>query len=84
MNTLLNNWKIRMHKYRQEADEAESPVERVKAINKFLTLRDCIKEVEAKLKVIPKEKLCDEMCCRNEATHIAYTDHIYSCDDHKL
>lgn len=33
--------------------------------------------------VVPKGTLCDEMCCENEATHIAYTEHRYNCEKHR-
>ena len=33
--------------------------------------------------VVPKGKLCDEICCLNEASHIAYTEHRYRCDYHR-
>ena len=46
MEQLLKNWKLRMVKYRQESDNANSPITRVKAMNKFFILRDCIKELE--------------------------------------
>lgn len=33
--------------------------------------------------VVPKGTLCDEICCENEATHIAYTEHRYNCEKHR-
>ena len=49
MEQLLKNWKLRMVKYRQEADNANSPITKVKAMNKFFILRDCIKELEEEM-----------------------------------
>ena len=49
MEQLLKNWKLRMVKYRQEADNANTPITRVKAMNKFFIYRDCIKELEEQL-----------------------------------
>lgn len=46
MKELLKTWRLRMVKYRQEADNAKSPITRVKAMNKFFIYRDCIKELE--------------------------------------
>lgn len=49
MEQLLKTWKLRMVKYRQEADNANTPITRVKEMNKFFILRDCIKELEEQL-----------------------------------
>ena len=51
MEQLLKTWKLRMVKYRQEADNANSPITCVKAMNKFFMLRDCIKELEEQLTI---------------------------------
>lgn len=51
MEQLLKTWKLRMVKYRQEADNANSPITKVKAMNKFFILRDCIKELEQQLTI---------------------------------
>ena len=63
MEELLKNWKLRMVNYRQEADNAKTPITRVKAMNKFFILRDCIKELEQKLTLTnvvgQSEQLCD-------------------------
>ena len=44
-----------------------------KALTKALTIHSV---------VVPKGTLCDEMCCENKATHIAYTEHRYNCEKH--
>ena len=51
MEQLLKTWKLRMVKYRQEADNANTPITRVKAMNKFFIIRDCIKELEEQLTI---------------------------------
>ncbi len=45
-----------------------------KALTKALTIHSV---------VVPKGTLCDEMCCENKATHIAYTEHRYNCEKHR-
>lgn len=51
MEQLLKTWKLRMVKYRQEADNANTPITRVKAMNNFFIYRDCIKELEEQLTI---------------------------------
>ncbi|MCP4179616.1 MAG: hypothetical protein GY756_17800 [bacterium] len=52
-----------MVKYRQEADNAKSPITRVKAMNKFFVYRDCIKELE---QAINHTHCCEELKCDHE------------------
>ena len=82
MEQLLKTWKLRMVKYRQEADNANTPITRVKAMNKFFILRDCIKELEEQL-IIPAvsnslleielkgwEHTCGDGCCYTDGMDI--------------
>tara|TARA_R110000796_G_C14433930_1_gene421476 strand:+ start:60 stop:353 length:294 start_codon:yes stop_codon:yes gene_type:complete len=50
MKELIGKWKVRMVAYRIEADTTESDIQRVKAMQNFMMLRDCINEVEGELK----------------------------------
>jgi len=67
MKELLKTWRLRMVKYRQEADNAKSPITRVKAMNKFFVYRDCIKELEKAINYThccesDSEQLADHKC----------------------
>ena len=65
MEQLLKNWKLRMVKYRQEADNANTPITRVKEMNKFFILRDCIKELEQQLSI----NVVGSTCCEKTQKH---------------
>lgn len=43
---LLEKWKIRMELYRVEYQNAPSVITKCKAFSKFITYRDCIKELK--------------------------------------
>ena len=72
MEQLLKTWKLRMVKYRQEADNANTPITRVKEMNKFFMLRDCIKELEEQLTipvvVVSEAELCQ---CKGMRSYMA-------------
>lgn len=72
MEQLLKNWKLIMVKYRQEADNAKTPITRVKAMNKFFIYRDCIKELEEQLLingVVVSKSIIDELNCAHNEYH---------------
>jgi len=49
MEELLENWQSKMEFYRNEADNATTQINQVKATQKFYTYRDCIKELRQTL-----------------------------------
>jgi hypothetical protein len=49
MEELLENWQSKMEFYRNEADNATTQINQVKATQKFYTYRDCIKELKQAL-----------------------------------
>ena len=67
MEELIGKWESRMKRYRHEADMAITPMTRVKAMNKFYTYRDCIKELKEAIKINSDEvkiicSNCDQEC----------------------
>jgi len=70
MKELLKTWRLRMVKYRQEADNAKSPITRVKAMNKFFVYRDCIKELEKAINYTH--------CCKSDSEQLlAVAKYVY-------
>ena len=53
-----------------------------------IKITDLLKKYETKQLnihsvVVPKDTLCDEEYCKDKATHIAFTEHLYKCEKHR-